>query len=173
MRREIERLRTKGLALQSRDKLPAYADDEEEEERDEWMDFDQYMHEFGDYYAEEAAKQRREIRIPPISYASSLFNILIHLLFTFDYSQGAEKSEQFVRSILQDMLDSLDTQIPEKTAEEVVQQVLDRVARHSTVSEIVEDLLDLLPCREPSDLQQSIIETTAERLFCLEEPEVI
>lgn len=58
---------TKGLVIKPREKITSIYDGEEEEEPDEWMDFDQYMREFGDYYAEEfeAEKQRKkQISIP-------------------------------------------------------------------------------------------------------------
>lgn len=82
-----------------------------------------------------------------------------------------EDSEKHVRSVLQDMLDSIGVEVPQTTAEEVATQIAEAVAKHCTVAEIIEDLLDVLP-EKPTDEQQAIIETTAERLFALEEPEV-
>lgn len=66
LNQEIKRLSTKGLSLKD---LPQKLKFTEEEfrEYDEWMDYDQFMELYGDYYAGqfEAEKQRRAKALEP------------------------------------------------------------------------------------------------------------
>ncbi|RZC43160.1 thyroid receptor-interacting protein 11 [Asbolus verrucosus] len=141
---EIKLLKTKGMLLKPKE---VKKEVEEEEEVKGWdlKDWDEEV--------EEEEEKRKpfstEIIIPTTLH---------------------EKSQEVAASLLTEMLEALDVKLAQKSTETFIKSMLGSVMRGLSMTELVEELLKNLPI-EPDDKQRGIIETTAEQLYVVQEPD--
>lgn len=76
-----------------------------------------------------------------------------------------------VRSIIAEMLEELGTMLTKRSVESMVKNILNMIVKRGSVAELVNELVRNLPI-ELSEDKISVVETSAEKLYCVEEPEV-
>lgn len=76
------------------------------------------------------------------------------------------------KAIITEMLEHLGIESAESTAISVWQNLLRTIMNRSSVSQIIEDLVSVLPVKI-DESQSNIIEISAEKLYTLQAPEVL
>lgn len=69
------------------------------------------------------------------------------------------------------MLEALDVKLEQRSEENFISEILGSVMRGLSMTELVDELIRNLPI-EPDDYQRGVIETTAEQLYVIEQPDI-
>ncbi|KAJ3657744.1 hypothetical protein Zmor_009527 [Zophobas morio] len=142
LKEEIKLLKTKGMVLKAKEIRKEVV---EEEETRMWEQL------LGEEVEEE--EQRKP------------FSTEIIIPTTLD-----EKSQDVATALLNEMLSALDIHLTKRSNENFIRGILSSVMRGISMTELVEELIRNLPI-EPDDEQRGIVETTAEQLYVVGEPE--
>ncbi|XP_064214804.1 cilia- and flagella-associated protein 44 isoform X1 [Tribolium castaneum] len=143
---EIKLLRTKGMVLKPKE----VKKEEPEEEPVAW----EHIKDWGEEIEEEEEESLRKPFSTEIVIPTTL----------------QEKSQEVATELIQEMLEALDVKLTKRSNENFVKEILGSVMRGLSMTELVEELVRNLPI-EPDDVQRGIIETTAEQLYVVQEPD--
>lgn len=167
---EIKTLKTKGLPVKSeieRRLFEPLQPDIEDADSLDWIGYDEYVKtEYVEYEEVEETEQKQIIKMPSVYVYLYFTQIFIKKKI---FSSISEKAEDIAIGIITEMFDNLERS--DIITEGILRNLVRTVMNRSSVNEIIDELMSVISFQITEE-QTSIIETSAEKLYTIQEPEV-